>query len=331
MKSIIGSLVKGSSRVVNSVVLAEDTPVGIISPSTFEGITNTNEYHISGPLGITPIEDSQNEESIYRALIETGSIIFGSPKDIQAVARLLHSSDTSRTTSYYCTIARNCGEVLHASNRVKNARVLVIGCGGIGSLTAAQLAGAGIGHITLMDPDEVEASNLNRQLLWSRSDVGRKKVTVLQERLLERYSFDCQTLAEAAEECIFDEVTDGIDAVVLSADEPIGVGQSSLTRLAIDKEFLLISTGYSHHRAVIRIVDGKSKAPNEDICDDSDVRWYRSPNFIGPSFGPMNVELSGVAASVLIHKLGFPERYSYNRQPEDMLWIPSQRHMGVSV
>ncbi|MBI5498424.1 MAG: HesA/MoeB/ThiF family protein [Deltaproteobacteria bacterium] len=63
------------------------------------------------------------------------------------------------------------------------SRALVVGCGGLGHPVAAYLAGAGVGHLTLMDDDDVEETNLNRQLLFHTQDAGRPKAAVLQERV----------------------------------------------------------------------------------------------------------------------------------------------------
>jgi adenylyltransferase/sulfurtransferase len=61
-------------------------------------------------------------------------------------------------------------------NKLKNARALAIGAGGLGSPALQYLAGAGVGTIGIVDDDRVALSNLHRQLLHSTGDVGRKKV-----------------------------------------------------------------------------------------------------------------------------------------------------------
>jgi adenylyltransferase/sulfurtransferase len=63
-------------------------------------------------------------------------------------------------------------------NRLAAARVVVVGCGGLGAPVIQQLAAAGIGHLTLVDDDVVEPSNLNRQTLFRASDVGSRKAVV---------------------------------------------------------------------------------------------------------------------------------------------------------
>ncbi|WP_430815529.1 HesA/MoeB/ThiF family protein [Carboxylicivirga sp. RSCT41] len=61
--------------------------------------------------------------------------------------------------------------------------VLIVGAGGLGFPTASYLAGAGVGFIGIVDNDHVEESNLNRQLAYSISDLGKDKATLLAERL----------------------------------------------------------------------------------------------------------------------------------------------------
>jgi adenylyltransferase/sulfurtransferase len=65
---------------------------------------------------------------------------------------------------------------LHGQLRLKNAKVLLVGVGGLGCPAAAYLAGAGVGTIGLMDGDTVEISNLHRQVAHGTGRVGMSKV-----------------------------------------------------------------------------------------------------------------------------------------------------------
>ncbi|HRX70267.1 MAG: tRNA threonylcarbamoyladenosine dehydratase [Candidatus Competibacteraceae bacterium] len=67
--------------------------------------------------------------------------------------------------------------------RLRTARVLIAGLGGVGGHVAEALGRAGIGRLTLLDHDVVSPSNLNRQLLALHSTLGRPKIEVMAERL----------------------------------------------------------------------------------------------------------------------------------------------------
>jgi len=73
--------------------------------------------------------------------------------------------------------------------KLKKAKVVVAGAGGLGSAILIYLAAAGVGHIKVVDSDKVDRTNLNRQVLYTDADVGRKKARVAAERL-ESLNFD---------------------------------------------------------------------------------------------------------------------------------------------
>lgn len=67
--------------------------------------------------------------------------------------------------------------------RLKAARVLVAGAGGLGTVISLYLAAAGVGRLRIIDCDIVETSNLNRQILHWSGDVGRPKTASVEEKL----------------------------------------------------------------------------------------------------------------------------------------------------
>lgn len=71
-----------------------------------------------------------------------------------------------------------------AMARLRAARLLIIGIGGVGGAAVEMLVRAGIGSVTLVDSDKVQCSNINRQLIATQTTVGRLKTDVWSERLL---------------------------------------------------------------------------------------------------------------------------------------------------
>ena len=70
-------------------------------------------------------------------------------------------------------------------NKLKNSNIIVFGIGGVGYYTVESLARSGIGNITMVDFDEISESNINRQLHSLHSTIGKSKVEVMKERILD--------------------------------------------------------------------------------------------------------------------------------------------------
>lgn len=104
-------------------------------------------------------------------------------------------------------------------HKIKAAKVLIVGVGGLGCPASMYLAAAGVGTIGLVENDVVEESNLQRQVLFNSHDIGRKKIDVASEKLkllnphLDVKKFDVRLHLENSVELIsqFDIVIDGTD------------------------------------------------------------------------------------------------------------------------
>ena len=81
-----------------------------------------------------------------------------------------------------------------ALKKLHNSNVIVFGVGGVGGNLVEALVRSGIGKITIVDGDVVEESNINRQLVATKSTVGKSKVKVLKERLLD-INDECEVTA----------------------------------------------------------------------------------------------------------------------------------------
>jgi len=91
----------------------------------------------------------------------------------------------SRNLLYYNL---NHVDPLKVQNALATKHVLILGCGGIGNLAGLMLATLGLKHLTLIDSDEIELSNLNRQFAFCEKDVGCLKTYVLKEAIQNRNS-----------------------------------------------------------------------------------------------------------------------------------------------
>ncbi|WP_286356547.1 tRNA threonylcarbamoyladenosine dehydratase [Ileibacterium valens] len=126
--------------------------------------------------------------------------------------------------------------------KLKNARILVCGTGGVGSFAVEALARTGIGSLILIDKDVVEASNINRQLPARLDTIGKKKVHVLKEHVanlnpeievIPIAEFYDENMNERIRELHPDFILDCIDSIKSKKD---------LIQLALNEEIPIISS-----------------------------------------------------------------------------------------
>ncbi|WP_422088687.1 ThiF family adenylyltransferase [Variovorax sp.] len=283
---------KGFEKIEGGVIYVDGEEIGLLKPSTLWGKDIRGNFYISGPLGIAQTTEDDGD-TFWQALLSTDCFLFGTKFEIENCLELLKNPDSSRTTSFLAAKSKNCADLISKVERLKNGRVLIVGCGGIGSLTAINLAGAGVGYLVLVDGDSIELSNLNRQFFWCPSDKGKKKALVLQREILSRYpSMNCEAISEYLQEEKIREIATSFHAVVLTADEPLGLGSS----MQSSPKTLYVGCGYIHQHISFGVNESK-------LNNTEEIKWQRTPFFIGPSFGPTNTELAGIASSYVIHFL----------------------------
>ena len=125
--------------------------------------------------------------------------------------------------------------------KLRAARVLCIGAGGLGSPISMYLAAAGIGGLGLVDPDVVEITNLQRQILFGQKDLGRKKLDAARDRLADiNPHVDIQ---------VYPELFTAANAMRIAADYDV-------------------------------IIDGTDNFPTRYLSNDVAV-WLRKPNVYG--------------------------------------------------
>ena len=123
-----------------------------------------------------------------------------------------------------------------AMARLKAARVLVVGVGGVGSWCAEALVRTGLGHITLVDDDVVAESNVNRQCPAMAATVGRAKVEAMAERLrainpgceVEARNSRFSSAASFSSLASFDLIVDATDSVDCKAELILGATEAGV-------------------------------------------------------------------------------------------------------
>ncbi|MEA2040721.1 MAG: HesA/MoeB/ThiF family protein [Thermodesulfobacteriota bacterium] len=129
-------------------------------------------------------------------------------------------------------IIKEIGE--EGQERLKSAKVLIAGVGGLGSPVAINLAAAGVGVIRLVDHDRVDLSNLNRQVLHWNEDIGRKKVDSALEKLRKlNPDIKIKAIGETIDDSNVSQIVDDSDLIVDAMDNL--AARYLLNKCAIEK------------------------------------------------------------------------------------------------
>lgn len=113
--------------------------------------------------------------------------------------------------------------------RLRNSRVLIVGAGGLGCPVALYLGAAGIGALTIADGDQVEVSNLQRQIGHTHAELGENKAISLRETL-SALNVDCQVAAEAR---YLDEVS--LAGLIATHDVVVDCSDNFMTRDLVNR------------------------------------------------------------------------------------------------
>jgi adenylyltransferase/sulfurtransferase len=103
--------------------------------------------------------------------------------------------------------------------RLKSASVAIVGAGGIGAGAIPALTGAGIGHLTIIDDDRVELSNLQRQPIYAGNQIGERKVDLAARFVGKRNPHvECRTVADRIDGENVDAILSGHDLILDGTD-----------------------------------------------------------------------------------------------------------------
>lgn len=144
--------------------------------------------------------------------------------------------------------------------RIMESNLLILGCGGIGSSIVWLFAGLGIKRITIVDFDVVEISNLNRMFMFDKTDIGKKKVDVIKDKLQKLYS----------------------DIEIETVDKKI-TSEAVLSEICLSQEYTLI----------IKALDSPSSFPIwlDSVCKKNRLKYVsgitlRDRIIVGPTYIP---------------------------------------------
>jgi len=148
----------------------------------------------------------------------------------------------------------------HGQRRLIEAKVCVVGLGGLGSPVVFQLAAMGIGHLRLVDCDVVELSNLHRQYLYDVSNLGYPKVEVAARKIHElNPEIEIEPSTVAVNSGTAEEVIRGMDVVVDGLDR-------ITPRYAINRACVKARIPYVFGAAIMTYGTVKTIIPHESAC-----------------------------------------------------------------
>ena len=179
-----------------------------------------------------------------------------------------------RQLRYFADLAGGTLSASECQRRLRDARVVMLGVGGLGSWAAYALACCGVGELVLLDGDVVEESNFNRQILYRERDVGRAKVEAAAEALA-AFNSECRltTVArrlESAEQV--SDVVEGATFVVNGADWPAHDIERWVNRACFEAGVAFITM--SHSPPVARV--GPLYVPGATGCFECQETSYRA-------------------------------------------------------
>lgn len=212
-------------------------------------------------------------------------------------------------------------------NKLSEKKVLILGCGGIGNHVSAIMATSGVGEIILVDNDEVEMTNLTRQIMFTERDIGCPKTTVLMRELKERNS----NIAISEIKMTIRDISDisqlpEADIWVISADEPYYL-VPWINEWCVKNGQAYINAGYVNDIAVFGplFIPGKTGcyACHSSVGDLPEMKDKKiqdacraiNNNFKVATFPPVNALSAALCANDVLKFLGgYGQPLSVNRR-----------------
>lgn len=215
----------------------------------------------------------------------------------------------SRNFDFFSSLSRFGINKYECQKEIFNAKICLLGCGGLGSHILYELAATGFKNITIVDFDKIELSNLNRQILYKESDIGKSKVHTAHKNILD---FNPNIKINSIEKQLTSEkdistLIKGHHLVICVADKPRGKIIDWLNKACVKGNIPYINGGLNLARSsfysVIPYITGCAncwldsiKGIQKDILsvDISENYDYSSP---APAFSALVAITAGVMVS----------------------------------
>lgn len=196
---------------------------------------------------------------------------------------------------------------LGATQILNRKRVAVVGVGGLGCSASVQLARQGIGTIILIDADRIEPSNLDRQVLFSKGDIGKPKASVAGQKLLGDHGAENVTVVlDRLDRGNGAKLLKGCDVILDCTDQ--FSSKYTLNDLAFELGVPLVSASVHRMYAEVQaLVPGKTpclRCLSQSQPNDGCVKSCSEDGVFGPLVSELGVIQAGVAIKLL---LGLPE------------------------
>ena len=212
------------------LLMSEAGDVYVLRPAdrsdlVIEGLDTTTSSLLAALDGTRPVDALELDFGPERVaevlrLLADHELLDDAADDARVSAR--EAARYDRQLRYFSDVSGGVLPPSEYQRRLREARVLVLGLGGLGSWASYALLCCGVGELVLLDGDQVEENNFNRQILYRERDVGRPKAEAAVDGLAE-FDSSCRLTAVARRLESADavrEVAEGVDFVVNGADWP---------------------------------------------------------------------------------------------------------------
>lgn len=232
---------------------------------------------------------------------------------------VIKEEETSRTNLYFSmfnNIYKNYEKIL------KNKTVLILGVGGIGTNIFNILLRSGFKKFILVDDDIVEISNLQKQLIYSKTDIGRFKTEVLREKAIqydEKIKINSFNRFISTKKDLYPFIKKA-DLVISTMDKPVRKIRRIVNSVCVKERKPVIFAGFSEHYGMIGpfVIPGKTACL---VCNDKKTKLDLIENReITPSYGPLCLLISSIISDEVINFFIKFKNEKYSLQGKTLLF-----------